>query len=239
MSDVTVASLMLYSERMQDHWWWRPGWGPGRKYYTWHFTFGAEKTQGDHALRRLVHDYQAHLTIPGLDLVPFEWLHLTLQGVGFADEVCDDDIIQVIESARLRCADLAPVTVTLGPARVRLESVGLIVRPADPIRQVRSAIRAAIADVFGPNQALQAEEHQAEDEYKPHVSIAYSNSDRSAEPYAAVLAPASVRVTLGSVELIVLRREEHVYRWSTRATVPLGDMQARPADVTTRPQAPG
>jgi hypothetical protein len=25
---------------MADHWWWRPGWRPGRRMYTWHVTFG-------------------------------------------------------------------------------------------------------------------------------------------------------------------------------------------------------
>jgi len=26
--------------RMADHWWWRPGWRPGRRVYAFHFTFG-------------------------------------------------------------------------------------------------------------------------------------------------------------------------------------------------------
>jgi len=27
------------AEQMIDHWWWRPGWSVGRKFYTWHLTF--------------------------------------------------------------------------------------------------------------------------------------------------------------------------------------------------------
>jgi hypothetical protein len=25
---------------MRRHWWWRPGWRPGRRLYAWHLTFG-------------------------------------------------------------------------------------------------------------------------------------------------------------------------------------------------------
>jgi hypothetical protein len=27
------------AQAMRDHWWWRPGWGVGRSFYTWHITF--------------------------------------------------------------------------------------------------------------------------------------------------------------------------------------------------------
>jgi hypothetical protein len=45
---------------------------------------------GQAGLRQLVAGYRARLAeaeLPGLDLVPIEWLHLTVQSVGFVDEV--------------------------------------------------------------------------------------------------------------------------------------------------------
>jgi len=210
---------------MRDHWWWRPGWHAGRRFYTWHVTFDEETVgQGRAALHRLARAYQAHLALPGLDLVPCAWLHLTMQGVGFVDEVSDQDIARIAEAARSRCARLPPVTVTIGPARLRPEAVGLYVAPAEPVRQVRSAIRAAIGEVWGADHVP-----ENEDEFTPHVSLAYSNADGPAEPLAAVLAtlpPASATVTIRAAQLIVLRRDEHVYRWATRATVPLGAVPA-------------
>ena len=72
-------------ERMRDHWWWRPGWRPGRRMYTWHFTF-----DGQTALHELVNAYQERLAgLPSLDPIPRQWLHLTTQSIGFTDEVSD------------------------------------------------------------------------------------------------------------------------------------------------------
>jgi len=32
-----------------DHWWWRPGWGPGTRFYTFHFTFQDQPVVREHA----------------------------------------------------------------------------------------------------------------------------------------------------------------------------------------------
>jgi hypothetical protein len=73
---------------MREHWWWRPGWRIGRCMYTWHVTFAAQPR-----LRDLVTVYQDALApLPGLDPIPMQWLHLTMQGIGFTDEVSSQDI---------------------------------------------------------------------------------------------------------------------------------------------------
>jgi hypothetical protein len=79
---------------MRRHWWWRPGWRPGRRLHAWHLTFGDQTvSRGRAELRRVAGDYQARLAgLPGLGLVPAEWLHLTVQPVGFADEVGAGDL---------------------------------------------------------------------------------------------------------------------------------------------------
>src|ERR1035438_8497606 len=89
---------------IEDHWWWRPGWRPGRRMYTWHVTFGEMPCVGD-----LAAHVQARLAgLPGLDLVPGRWLHLTTQGVGFTDEVVSADVVAIVDAAQRRPAGGEP-----------------------------------------------------------------------------------------------------------------------------------
>ena len=70
-----------HATEMRDHWWWRPGWKVGRRFWTWHYTF-----ETCPALHELVAAYQGLLEeLPTLDLIPQRWLHLTVQGLGFVD----------------------------------------------------------------------------------------------------------------------------------------------------------
>ena len=63
-------------------------------------TFARHPAVGDLAARA-----QARLAgLPGLDLIPAPWLHLTMQGIDFTDEVPDADIAAIIEGARERLA---------------------------------------------------------------------------------------------------------------------------------------
>ena len=202
-------------DRIRDHWWWRPGWRVGRRFYTWHLTF-----DGQHDLHRLVRAYQACLDMPELDLVPLDGLHLTMQGVGFTDEVSQQDLQKVVMAAGARCGLLAPFTLTLGPARVRPEGVNLPVTPEAPVRQLRMAIREAIAEVWGQERVPESAEG-----FTPHVTLAYSNADGPAAPLIERIeragAPQAV-ATIRAAQLIDLERDSHVYRWKTRAAVPLG-----------------
>jgi hypothetical protein len=86
------------SEHMRDHWWWRPGWHTGRSMYTWHVTF-ADQPQ----LHELAATYQTALTrLPGLDVIPTPWLHLTMQGIAFTDEISEQEVADIAEAARKR-----------------------------------------------------------------------------------------------------------------------------------------
>jgi 2'-5' RNA ligase len=207
---------------MRSHWWWRPGWRPGRRQYAWHLTFGEQAvSRGRAELRRVVGDYQARLAgLPGLDLVPVEWLHLTVQTIGFADEVGPGDAERIVAAVRGRCAALAPLRLTLGPAVLQAEGVWLPVAPQAAVRRVRAAVRAGIAEVWGA-----ARVPEPAGGFTPHVSLAYSDTDGPGEPFAAALAataPRSATVEIAAVQAISLRRDAHLYRWDTVATVLLG-----------------
>jgi hypothetical protein len=128
---------------MADHWWWRPGWSVGRRFLTWHLTF-----EGAPEVHRLAETYRAALTdVPGLDLIPDQWFHCTMQGLGFADEVRDGDVRAIVDYARKRLAGIPAFEITIDrpaftPEAIRWEAV-----PGEPIAAVRAAIRDAIREV--------------------------------------------------------------------------------------------
>lgn len=199
--------------RMADHWWWRPGWRAGRRMYTWHFTFDDQPGARDLAAR-----YQARLAhLPGLDIVPARWLHLTTQDIGFTDEVSDGDVTKIVDVARNRLSQVGPVHVTLGPAYVTPEAILLDVHPVAELAGIRRELRAAIGDVWGSARVPDGPE------WTPHVSVAYSNTMRPADSYAVALDAAAhtAAITFRAVQLIILGRDEKVYEWTTYAGVSL------------------
>jgi hypothetical protein len=59
--------------------------------------------------------------------------------------------------------------------------------------------------------------------FRPHVGIAYSNRTMPASPLRAVIEPlrrlSPVQVTARSAHLVILRREDHAYRWERFETL--------------------
>ncbi|MGC4942220.1 2'-5' RNA ligase family protein [Kribbella sp. DT2] len=201
---------------LRDHWYWRPGWEVGRSFYTWHITFAAAPE-----VATLAEQYAAALAdLPEYDPIPLEWLHLTMQGIGFTDEVERGIIDQVVDAARTRLAEVAPVTVTIGPAEIDPEALRLPVQPVEPLTGIRDAIRAAIADVRGPDNVTESPD------YRPHVSLGYTNTTGPAHRALEALArhePRTAQVTVDSVALIDLHRDHRMYQWTTVAEARLGD----------------
>ncbi|MGW0504039.1 2'-5' RNA ligase family protein [Micromonospora sp. NPDC003241] len=206
----------VHADRVRDHWYWRPGWSVGRRFYTWHITF-AHQPQ----VAKLADTYRTALdTIPCLDPIPPQWLHLTMQGVGFVDEVDEADVKRIIEATQARCKVLEPFDLSLGAPNVDPESIQIAIEPANPVRQLRSAIRRAIADVWGSERVP-----EAEGPFNPHMSLAYTNSEASGEPLAAAIQQVSADPVIAHVrgcQLIVLHRDNRMYEWDDYAAVELG-----------------
>ncbi|MFE5868830.1 2'-5' RNA ligase family protein [Streptomyces roseifaciens] len=200
-------------QHMANHWWWRPGWRPGRTFYTWHLTF-----QDASDVHRLAETYRQALgVVPGLDLVPDQWLHLTMQGIGFVDEVPEEEARAIADAAASRLRAVPAFELTLRRPEITPEAVRWEAEPGHAPAAVRAAVRAAIADVRG-------DVPEAEDGFKPHVSIAYSSASGSSEPVAEALAsveaePATALVR--GVQLIALHRDNQMYEWKQFAEVPL------------------
>ncbi|MFF5233652.1 2'-5' RNA ligase family protein [Dactylosporangium sp. NPDC000521] len=207
---------IAHAAEVRDHWYWRPGWGVGSRFYTWHITFSDQPSAA-----ALADQYRDVLSPqPSLDIIPIEWLHLTMQGIGFVDQVPPADVDAIVEAARVRCAKLSPLQLTIGTPHVDSESIQIAVQPAEPVRQLRSAIRASIADVWGDDRVPEAAEP-----YNPHMSLAYVNAPGPGAPLVQMLDNApqiKADALIRSCQLIVLNRDEGMYVWEPYATVALG-----------------
>lgn len=197
---------------MADHWWWRPGWQPGSRFYTWHLTF-----QDAPQVHGLASRYRAALaSVPGLDLVPDRWLHLTMQGLGFVEDVTEKDARAIVEASAVRLAAIPAFDLKLDRPAITPEAIRWDPDSSGPA-MVRHAIRTAINDVW-------PEVPEAADGFSAHVTIAYSNSNGSTDPVNDALttipsSPAIARIT--QADLIILNRDRRMYEWTTFATVPL------------------
>lgn len=199
---------------VRSHWWWRPGWGPGCRGYAWHIN----DLDGLHEHAAAYQQAVAHL--PQLDLIPLEWLHLTVQGIGFVDEVDSEDLAAITDATRKRLATLEPIRLTFDRPLQRPEALAIHPTPAEPLVEVRALLRDAIAEVWGPERV-----EGDPDGFQPHVSLAYVNtpgpSDEIVQAVDQVDA-APVVVDVDTVSLIELYRDGHLYRWDIVDRILLG-----------------
>jgi len=202
---------------MRNHWQ-RLGWHDGRQAYYWFLTF-------EHAgeLLRLAAATQQHLQVPFLDLVPPDGLHLTIQRVGFADDVSEDRAMAVADMLKPLLIHVDPFSVELGRLAGSAGAIRLPATPVAPIRRLRKVARQAVAQELGVR--LQ------DDRFWPHVGLAYCNSqvpiERILPLVAALREAAPVPAQVKEIHLVRLERQRRSYRWKTILTLPLGGAPAR------------
>jgi 2'-5' RNA ligase len=225
MTDTTTTHAQ--SDHVRNHWWWRPGWHRGQRFYTWHLTFEHQPV-----LHRLVGTYQRELaSLRALDLIPRRWLHLTMQGVGFVDDIERDQVDQLVLAAQARLAALRAPEITFDRPLVRPEAVVLPASPAESVIAIRDAIR----DAFDDTDLGDAPEPR--DGFLPHVSLAYVNHDGPADPIITALAhahPEPATIEVRSAALIVLDRDARMYQWRNHAAAPLAVMTEPAASPSRR-----
>jgi 2'-5' RNA ligase len=190
--------------------------GPVREasFYAFHVTF-----EGQSGLYRLAERYRNALAgMDALTLIPDRWLHLTMQGLGFADEIPLANAEAVAGEAASIMAAAPIVAVSFGEIVVADEAIALPAEPAEPIREVRTATRLVIATVLGstPDDA---------GAFRPHVSVAYFAGEGPAEPYVRAVEavrPEPVQINIRSIELVRMHRDHQMYEWDVVASIPLG-----------------
>jgi 2'-5' RNA ligase len=215
---MTTAPEWTYrhADQLRSHWWWRPGWQVGTRFYAWHITVADQP-----GLHQLASRYQTELaTVDGLDLIPRDWLHLTMQGVGFVDEVTHEQLSDILSSARVRLARVKPVLLRFHRPVIRPEAIALPPAPVEPVQQLRTVVREAIADVVGPDAVP-----DTADGFQPHISLAYVSTEQPADNTRHAIEridaePVDLVVT--AVSLIEMHRDRRMYEWQTVEAVPLG-----------------
>lgn len=200
--------------RTADHWWWRPGWQLGTRFYTIHVTFQDVPSLHAHAAA------WREVLVPfgNLDLVPDPWLHLTMQGLGKQGVVAEKDVDAIGEAAAARVGALDVFEIEVDAPSFTPEAVRFDPVPTTPVTRLRDAVRAAIGDVW-------PEVPERADGFEPHVTIAYGNRDADASPILAAVAAADIppiRIPVAHADLLVLGRDEGMYTWTVSRTLPLG-----------------
>ncbi|MEX5710656.1 2'-5' RNA ligase family protein [Parafrankia sp. FMc6] len=201
-------------DRLDNHWD-RPGWTPGRRSYHWMLTF-----ENATELHTLADRCQQRLRLPVLDPVPPDGLHLTLRRLAFTDQIGRADVDRAVEQTCVRLAGVEPFSLAVGPLAGSSGAVRFSVLPWAPVVAVRDGLIEAITAVLGPAAVV-----VKPNGFRPHVGIAYCNSRTDAHPIISAVRELRelppVRVTVGAVALVELRREERAYRWDTSARVRL------------------
>ncbi|GAA4601898.1 2'-5' RNA ligase [Actinoplanes octamycinicus] len=192
----------------RPHWEWRNGWRPGRTSYWWYLDLTAET-----ALAALATDHLAALPARWLD--PAANLHVSLQQVGFTDEVTPEQAARVLDAAR--DLPLAPLPLTFGPVDPNPEAVVLRVTPWPAIQRHRLLLRRVTASVVGAISG-------ADDHFWPHVSIGYLSAAVPTAPIVRALRALPdrrVSLTARELHLVRLNRDDRRWKWDRVGTLPL------------------
>lgn len=202
-------------QQMHDHWR-RPGWTTGRRSYHWLLTAPSDAED----VRRIAAACQAGIAGPDLDPVPLDALHVTVGRIGFTDEVTIETAAAVAAEAVKECADLGPIELLVGPLAGSRGAVRFSLSPWHPLIAIHQRLTTATWRVLRGQSVMNT------DRFRPHLSIAYANSTF---PTSSLIASVDrlrtvppVTMTLDSVALVELRREERTYRYLKLHEIRLG-----------------
>lgn len=191
--------------RFRDHWTWRPDWTAHRPRLLWYLTF-----EDAPDLRAAAAPSREALLAAGADVVPPEWLHLTVTDVGFYDELDDWAVRTACESVRAALRQVPAPELTVGPVRVLPDAVVLPAEPVGPLRTFREAVWRASTEV-GIAPADDIGGHRW-----PHVSLCYINGRTDHERLREIVDEADPRTVVVRCDrmsqVLVTRRHGH-YRW--------------------------
>lgn len=186
----------------RSHWWWRPGWGPGARFLTFHLTF--ERAPELRATASRFTDRAG--AIENVDPVPPEWLHLTMTGVGFAGEVSADRQVVLSNAVFDGAATLDFEPLVFDSLFLSREGIMLAARRDLWLMELKALQERVVAEVCGIPQPGP--------EFRPHVSLAYfrGNVDTSAV-VDAVDGISEITVAHPMLSLLELGRDDEVYTW--------------------------
>ena len=200
-------------DSFRDHWSWRPEWTATRPRVLWYLTF-----RDALALHSVLATAEKTLRAAGADVIPPQWLHLTLTDVGFADELDEWTLRAARDSVRHALREEPPLRLKLGPTRALPGAVVLSAQPADRLQRLREIVREATADVGIPAP------DDIDGHYWPHVSLCYVNSRTDHEALWTVIQPHdddTVEVRCDRLEEVLVSRRDGHYQWEVLKSLSL------------------
>lgn len=219
--EIGVFSSAREAGHTRTHWWWRDGWDADTRYLTWHVTL--ERCPGFHVQVEAYAD--ALQQFPGLDVVPEEWRHLTLTGVGHRRDVSPAQLDSMIEAVRRGLASSRSGAVVRFP-RLDIGVEGVMCGGDDAattwLTRLCGDIDRISDDVLRGGEPMPGRGSR----FWPHVSLAYANDTVEVDAIEAALRGVpdpGVTVTMETptLTLMELRRDGHLYRWEPLAALPL------------------
>lgn len=200
-------------ERTRNHWWWRPGWGPGTRYVTFHLTFERAPTLAAEAAR-----IGSLLSgVSGVDVIPPKWLHLTMTGVGFAAELDGGTLDRLAQAVLGRVSSLATGPLSLSWLYLHREGLSLASDPTPWLSELKLAQETAVAAETGAGRT-------GDEPFHPLVSLAYFTGEVDESALVRAVddaAPTEIVVEQPMVSMIELNRDRQVYTWRVLAQAPL------------------
>jgi 2''-5'' RNA ligase len=156
----------------------------------------------------------------GFHLTPIEWLHMTTLVAGSTEEIPHEQLGDLLDAARVALRDVAAPRVTIGKVLYHPEAVVLAAEPADELRAIQRAIRAATTSVTSDPI-----EDSASNRWVPHVTIGYSTTGQPAEPIITALGTSVPErcFVVDAISLIVQWGPEREWDWQQIGAVDLRD----------------
>ncbi len=211
--------------RLANHWVEMAEWAGGRELWAFYLTFREQPL-----LHSLVQRQQRVLDgLGGLDLVAADWLHLTIQGVVFADAVDATSISRLrVASARV-VAEEGPLTLVVHRPVPDEDAIILPVDVDEGLARLRLGLRQAACAALDRSDLYELPEPVGG--FAPHITIAYARADgpelTEVASHLRRSEETELRLSASYVSLLRLNRGASRWWWSEELQLPLSEQRAR------------
>jgi len=204
---------------MVNHWVEAPEWLNGRQLWAFYLTF-----EGASALHDFAAAHQSRLAgFDGLDLVDRRWLHLTIQGAAFTDQMEPESYELLVRAVAKLTLQEPAIDLVVQRPRPSRDAVVMQAIPSHPLDSLRDRLRSAATAALGTDELYALPEPVGG--FNPHITVAYV---RPPEPQAADVAAAmeevalpDIRVRVPHLSLVRLSRGTSDWTWDAEERFPL------------------
>jgi 2'-5' RNA ligase len=220
----------MESLAMVNHWVDKPEWARDRRLWAFYLTFGL-----DPAVHEFAAAHQSNLrSLPGLDMVDPPWLHLTVQGVAFTDQVDDETLDRLSTAVAEQLVAEPGITLRLGRPFPDDDAIVIGVDADPPLEFLRDRLRMVASQTLERGELYALPEPAGG--FAPHITIAYVNAAAplvsDVNDRLAAVGPAELVVQAHHLSLLRLRREPTRWSWDHETRIPLGAAGAEAALLT-------